>query len=79
MLAQLEKNTVGNSVKHSIELMTSWGFPGGTVVKNLPVNVGDLRDVGSWRTVWRFFKKLEIDLGILNFVLENDSQAPKWH
>ena len=62
MLAQLEKNTVGNSVKHSIELMTSWGFPGGTVVKNLPVNVGDLRDVGSWRTVWRFFKKLEIEL-----------------
>ena len=61
-MAQLEKNTVGNSVKHSIELMTSWGFPGGTVVKNLPVNVGDLRDVGSWRTVWRFFKKLEIEL-----------------
>ena len=32
------------------------------MVKNLPVNVGDLRDVGSWRTVWRFFKKLEIEL-----------------
>ena len=42
--------------------MTSWGFPGGTVVKNLPVNVGDLRDVGSWRTVQRFLKKLEIEL-----------------
>ena len=42
--------------------MTSWGFPGGTVVKNLPVNVGDLRDVGSWRTMWRFLKKLEIEL-----------------
>ena len=24
-----------------------YGFPGGTVVKNPPVNVGDTRDVGS--------------------------------
>ena len=32
------------------------------MVKNLPVNVGDLRDVGSWRTMWRFLKKLEIEL-----------------
>ena len=23
------------------------GFPGGSVVKNLPVNAGDVRDVGS--------------------------------
>ena len=23
------------------------GFPGGTVVKNLPANTGDVRDVGS--------------------------------
>ena len=23
-----------------------WGFPGGAVVKNLPANVGDARDVG---------------------------------
>ena len=23
------------------------GFPGGTVVKNLPANAGDVRDVGS--------------------------------
>ena len=23
------------------------GFPGGTVIKNLPANVGDTRDVGS--------------------------------
>ena len=23
------------------------GFPGGTVVKNLPVNAGDVRDMGS--------------------------------
>ena len=24
-----------------------WGFPGGTMVKNLPANAGDTRDVGS--------------------------------
>ena len=24
-----------------------WGFPGGTVVKNLPANAGDIRDAGS--------------------------------
>ena len=24
-----------------------WGFPGGSVVKNPPVNTGDTRDVGS--------------------------------
>ena len=24
-----------------------WGFPGDTVVKNLPANTGDARDVGS--------------------------------
>ena len=24
-----------------------WGFPGGTMVKNLPINAGDERDVGS--------------------------------
>ena len=23
-----------------------WGFPGGTVAKNLPTNAGDTRDVG---------------------------------
>ena len=23
-----------------------WGFPSGTVVKNLPANAGDMRDVG---------------------------------
>ena len=27
--------------------MVTLGFPGGTVVKNLPVNAGDTRDVGS--------------------------------
>ena len=27
--------------------MITLGFPGGTVVKNLPVNAGDARDVGS--------------------------------
>ena len=25
----------------------AWGFPGGTVVKNLPDNAGDLRDTAS--------------------------------
>ena len=24
-----------------------WGFPGGLVVKNLPANAGDVRDMGS--------------------------------
>ena len=24
-----------------------WGFPGGTMVKNLPVNAGNARDMGS--------------------------------
>ena len=27
--------------------LVSWGFPGGSVVKNPPVNAGDVRDVGS--------------------------------
>ena len=26
---------------------THWGFPGGTVVKNLPANLGDARGKGS--------------------------------
>ena len=25
----------------------SWGFPGGSVVKNLPANAGDIRNMGS--------------------------------
>ena len=28
-------------------LVTDPGFPGGTVVKNLPANTGDTRDAGS--------------------------------
>ena len=31
-------------IKHL--LGTRWGFPGGTVVKNLTANAGDARDVG---------------------------------
>ena len=27
--------------------MSYWGFPAGAVVKNLPANAGDPRDVGS--------------------------------
>ena len=27
--------------------MELWGFPGGTVVKNMPANAGDTRDMGS--------------------------------
>ena len=27
--------------------MTTWGFPGGSVVKNQPANAGDVRDAGS--------------------------------
>ena len=38
-----------------------WGFPGGTVVKNMPANTGDAKDVGSipglgrfpWRRAWQ--------------------------
>ena len=29
-----------------ITLAIVWGFPGGAVVKNLPANAGDARDVG---------------------------------
>ena len=29
------------------ELILTWGFPGGSVVKNLPANAGDTEDVGS--------------------------------
>ena len=31
-----------------------WGFPGGTVVKNLPANAGDARDAGSVPGMGRF-------------------------
>ena len=38
-------------------LLVLWGFPGFTVVKNLPVNAGDTRDIGlisgSGRSPWR--------------------------
>ena len=27
--------------------MELWGFPGGTVIKNMPANAGDTRDMGS--------------------------------
>ena len=27
--------------------MTTWGFPGGSVVKNQPANAGDVRDASS--------------------------------
>ena len=30
-----------------ITLAIVWGFPGGAVVKNLPANAGDTRDMGS--------------------------------
>ena len=28
-------------------MCNTWGFPGGLVIKNLPANAGDARDVGS--------------------------------
>ena len=31
-----------------------WGFPGGSVVKNPPTNVGDIRDAGSILGAGRF-------------------------
>ena len=33
--------------------MNNWGFPGGTVVKYLPANTGDIRDEGSIRGLGR--------------------------
>ena len=30
-----------------VDISRLWGFPGGSVVKNSPVNAGDARDVGS--------------------------------
>ena len=32
---------------HPIKLVQAKGFPGGAVVKNLPANAGDIRDMGS--------------------------------
>ena len=32
--------------KHSIKTVYTWGFPGGSVVKNLPANAGDTADSG---------------------------------
>ena len=37
-----EKQPISN-----VQQYTSMAFPGGTVVKNLPANVGDAKDVGS--------------------------------
>ena len=31
---------------NNVVIQINWGFPGGTVVKNLPANVGDTRDAG---------------------------------
>ena len=32
---------------------TNWGFPGGSVVKNLPANAGDTRNAGLTPGSWR--------------------------
>ena len=40
---QTQQTLVRNIVPEYLGL---WGFPGDSVVKNLPVNAGDIRDVG---------------------------------
>ena len=37
-----------------IGIINFWGFPGGSVVKNLPANAGDTGDVGSIPGLGRF-------------------------
>ena len=32
---------------NNVVIQINWGFPGGTVVKNLPANVGDTRNTDS--------------------------------
>ena len=39
---------------HFSHLWIYWGFPSGSVVKNLPANVGDTGDVGSMPGPGRF-------------------------
>ena len=34
-------------IKIHISILSCWGFPGGTVAKNLPADAGDARDVTS--------------------------------
>ena len=41
----------------NINRVLIWGFPGGSVVKNLPANAGDARDMGSIPGSARFPKE----------------------
>ena len=45
ILAFFSDNQIFLCFKHDV--MTKEGFPGGSVVKNLPSNVTDVRDAGS--------------------------------
>ena len=38
---------VQKHLNHNTNIITCWGFPGGSVVKNLPANAGDTGDGGS--------------------------------
>ena len=51
---QGEAYSVGGSVSVKVILLGSsaWGFPGGTIVKNLPAHAGDPGST-SWRRKWQ--------------------------
>ena len=42
----------GEKTRYDPSINRSWGFPGGTVVKNPPANARDKRDVGSTASVF---------------------------
>ena len=53
------------------------GFPGGSVVKNLPVNAGDTRDSGSIPELGRFPRVGNGNL-LQNSCLENSMEQGAW-
>ena len=56
VLGDWRRKTI-HSFTHITEGQSSGGFPGGSVVKNLPANIGDAGDTGSvpgsWRRKWQ--------------------------
>uniref|UniRef100_UPI0030097BF8 hypothetical protein n=1 Tax=Klebsiella pneumoniae TaxID=573 RepID=UPI0030097BF8 len=39
--AKIKKKKNYNKYKKRVQIISMWGFPGGSVVKNLPTNAGD--------------------------------------
>ena len=61
----------------SWRLVFSIGFPGGAVVKNLPANVGDTRNVGSVSGLERF-PGIGTDNPLQDSCLENSIDRGAW-